>query len=200
MAYGYEKGFVIVNINRNDAKRKRVNCKDCINYVRSDHSCMKRPLYMPVDGYSNWKNCQYFCLSDTISNYGLKKEAVRKQQREKEFVGNRPQKTVPKKKTTKENKIASEDKDVTYQSINAIGYIKGTYLLVVCSEQLPKIPGKKRLQLFVKVSRNGKIKYVPVAYDADEKRLYINKKTFDFYRPQFNSQQPIKIFKTFIDG
>lgn len=53
-------------------------------------------------------------------------------------------------------------------------------MLVVCSEQLPKIPGKKRLQLFVKVSRNGKIKYVPVAYDADEKSLYINKKHLIF--------------------
>jgi hypothetical protein len=105
-----------------------------------------------------------------------------------------------KRQLTKEIKKVSEDENIIYQSINAIGYIKGTYLLVVCSEQLPKIPGKKRLQLFVKVSRNGKIKYVPVAYDADEKRLYINKKTFDFYRPQFNSQQHIKIFKTFIDG
>jgi hypothetical protein len=104
-----------------------------------------------------------------------------------------------KRQLPKEIKKVSEDEDIIYQSINAIGYIKGTYLLVVCSEQLPRIPGKKRLQLFVKVSRNGKIKYVPVAYDADEKRLYINKKTFDFYRSQFNSQQPIKIFKTSTD-
>jgi hypothetical protein len=199
MAYGYEKGFIIENTNRDDAKRKRVNCKDCINYDRSDHSCMKRPLYMPIDGYSNWKNCQYFRLSDTIRNYGLKKEAVRKQQREKEVTDNCSKKTIQRKKTTKEIKIDSEDNEIIYQSINAIGYIKGTYLLVVCSNRLPKIMGKNRLQLFIKASRNGKIKYVPVTYDSDEKRLYINKKTFDFYRPQFNSQQPIKIFKTITD-
>ena len=57
MAWGYERGFVIEHDN---TLKRRISCKDCNYYDSSDKSCMKRPLYLPVDGYNSWRYCQYF--------------------------------------------------------------------------------------------------------------------------------------------
>ncbi len=69
MAWGYEKGFII---EHDPTVKKSIDCKDCCYYDESDRSCMKRPLYLPVDGYNSWKNCDYFELDSSTSNYDAK--------------------------------------------------------------------------------------------------------------------------------
>lgn len=66
MAYGYEKCFVV---EHDDTIRKRITCKDCVNYDREDNSCVKRPVYFPDDGYRLWRKCKYFELYDDVPNY-----------------------------------------------------------------------------------------------------------------------------------
>ena len=69
MAWGYEKGFTI---EHDPTVKKKIDCKDCCHYDRSDRSCMKRPLYLPEDGYSSWKTCDFFELDSSTSNYEIK--------------------------------------------------------------------------------------------------------------------------------
>ena len=69
MAWGYEKCFTIEHDN---TLKRRIDCKDCIYYDSSDKSCMKRPLYLPVDGYNSWRNCKYFELDHSVSHYDEK--------------------------------------------------------------------------------------------------------------------------------
>lgn len=69
MAWGYAKGFTIEHDN---TVKRRIDCKDCTNYCRDDKSCMKRPLYLPEDGYNSWKHCKYFELNSSVSHYDEK--------------------------------------------------------------------------------------------------------------------------------
>lgn len=69
MAWGYEKCFTIEHDN---TLKRRIDCKDCIYYDSSDKSCMKQPLYLPVDGYNLWRNCKYFELDHSVSHYDEK--------------------------------------------------------------------------------------------------------------------------------
>ena len=80
MAWGYEKGFCIEHVDRNEHK---ITCKDCSYYDDSDKSCMKRPLFLPADGYHSWKTCDYFTLDNNTVYYdekmkrlGIKQEAI----------------------------------------------------------------------------------------------------------------------------
>lgn len=70
MAWGYEKCFTIEHDN---TLKRRIDCKDCCYYETDDKSCMKRPLYLPVDGYNSWRNCDYFELDSSTSHYEEKK-------------------------------------------------------------------------------------------------------------------------------
>lgn len=71
MAWGYEKCFIIEHDN---TLKRHIDCKDCIYYDNSDKSCSKRPLYLPVDGYNSWRNCDYFELDSSTSHYEEKRE------------------------------------------------------------------------------------------------------------------------------
>lgn len=71
MAWGYEKCFIVEHDN---TLKRRIDCKDCIYYDNSDKSCSKRPLYLPVDGYNSWRNCDYFELDSSTSHYEEKSE------------------------------------------------------------------------------------------------------------------------------
>ena len=99
MAWGYEKCFTIEHDN---TLKRRIDCKDCIYYDSSDKSCMKRPLYLPVDGYNSWRNCKYFELDHSVSHYDEKslqyvhELARRKIQREQQ---SQQKKTTGVKKT-----------------------------------------------------------------------------------------------------
>ena len=56
MAWGYEKAFIVEHVDF----KKKLSCKDCCYYEKDDKSCLKRPLYLPEDGYNSWKNCKCF--------------------------------------------------------------------------------------------------------------------------------------------
>ena len=70
MAWGYEKCFTIEHDN---TLKRRIDCKDCCYYESDDKSCMKRPLYLPVDGYNSWRTCEYFELDSSTSHYEEKR-------------------------------------------------------------------------------------------------------------------------------
>lgn len=39
---------------------------------------MKRPLYLPEDGYNSWKKCSYFELDPGTYNYEAKLQQLKK--------------------------------------------------------------------------------------------------------------------------
>ena len=71
MASGYDKGFII---EHDDTLRMHISCADCSFYESDDKSCMKRPLYLPEDGYNSWKHCKYFEMNRETYNYEEKRE------------------------------------------------------------------------------------------------------------------------------
>lgn len=72
MAWGYEKAFIVEHVEF----KKKLSCKDCCYYEKDDKSCLKRPLYLPEDGYNSWKSCKYFePTKDAMKN---KKDQVEK--------------------------------------------------------------------------------------------------------------------------
>ena len=71
--WGYERGFTIIH---DPTVKKKVSCKDCTYYDKSDCSCMKRPLFLPEDGYSMWMSCRYFDLSSQAHRYDEKYEYI----------------------------------------------------------------------------------------------------------------------------
>lgn len=105
MAWGYEKCFTIEHDN---TLKRRIDCKDCIYYDSSDRSCMKRPLYLPVDGYNSWRNCKYFELDQSVSHYDEKNVqyvhelARRKRQQEQQT---QQKKTVQNKKWFRQSNL-----------------------------------------------------------------------------------------------
>lgn len=99
--WGYEKGFVI---EHDPTKKKRISCRDCIYYEKSDQSCLKRPLYLPVDGYNSWKNCKFFDLSDSTPNLNDKYGYLLSKQQKEEEKEKRLKESVNKGKRQHENK------------------------------------------------------------------------------------------------
>ena len=88
--WGYEKGFTI---EHDPTVKKRVSCKDCLYYEKSDHSCSKRPLYLPEDGYDLWKTCKYFELSNQAHHYNEKYAYVEsRRKRQSQVVDKNPEK------------------------------------------------------------------------------------------------------------
>lgn len=81
MAWGYEKAFIVEHVDF----KKKLSCKDCCYYEKEDKSCLKRPVYLPEDGYNSWKNCKYFeptkdaikSKKDQIEKYLNKKNTVK---------------------------------------------------------------------------------------------------------------------------
>ena len=73
MAWGYEARMTI---EHDPTVRKRIDCKDCIYYEHSDKSRMKRPLYLPEDGYNSWKKCKYFEIDRDTPNIDIKEQQL----------------------------------------------------------------------------------------------------------------------------
>lgn len=69
MAWGYEAHFTVEHDN---TLKRKIDCKDCVYYDRSDKSCMKTPRYLPEDGYNSWRQCGYFELDSSTSHYDEK--------------------------------------------------------------------------------------------------------------------------------
>lgn len=70
MAWGYEACFII---EHDETLKRKIDCKDCVYYEKSDKSCMKTPRYLPEDGYNSWRHCNYFELDTSVSHYEEKK-------------------------------------------------------------------------------------------------------------------------------
>lgn len=94
MAWGYEKSFIVEHV---EFSKKKLSCKDCRYYEKDDLSCLKRPLYLPEDGYNSWKNCKYF--DPTKEAIKKKKDGVEKYIKN----ANVPKSAAPKKPTVSDN-------------------------------------------------------------------------------------------------
>ena len=183
MAWGYEKCFIIEHDN---TLKRRIDCKDCIYYDSSDKSCMKRPLYLPVDGYNSWRNCKYFELDHSVSHYDEKslqyvhELARRKIQREQQ---SQQKKTTGVKKTV-QTKQAVKPKEkgipvVHDEKIKAKPQMKrlrdGSLFCVV--ETFPK--GKKlQTELVPIIKSGGSGKKIMIGRDAEENKIYITNKAY----------------------
>lgn len=183
MAWGYEKCFTIEHDN---TLKRRIDCKDCIYYDSSDKSCMKRPLYLPVDGYNSWRNCKYFELDHSVSHYDEKslqyvhELARRKRQREQQ---SQQKKTTGVKKTV-QTKQAVKPKEkgipvVRDEKIKAKPQMKrlrdGSLFCVV--ETFPK--GKKlQTELVPIIKSGGSGKKIMIGRDAEENKIYITNKAY----------------------
>lgn len=183
MAWGYEKCFTIEHDN---TLKRRIDCKDCIYYDSSDKSCMKRPLYLPVDGYNSWRNCKYFELDHSVSHYDEKslqyvhELARRKIQREQQ---SQQKKTTGVKKTV-QTKQAVKPKEkgipvVHDEKIKAKPQMKrlrdGSLFCVV--ETFSK--GKKlQTELVPIIKSGGSGKKIMIGRDAEENKIYITNKAY----------------------
>lgn len=183
MAWGYEKCFTIEHDN---TLKRRIDCKDCIYYDSSDKSCMKRPLYLPVDGYNSWRNCKYFELDHSVSHYDEKslqyvhELARRKRQQEQQ---SQQKKTTGVKKTV-QTKQAVKPKEkgipvVHDEKIKAKPQMKrlrdGSLFCVV--ETFPK--GKKLQTELVPIIKSGGLgKKIMIGRDAEENKIYITNKAY----------------------
>lgn len=183
MAWGYEKCFTIEHDN---TLKRRIDCKDCIYYDSSDKSCMKRPLYLPVDGYNSWRNCKYFELDHSVSHYDEKslqyvhELARRKRQQEQQ---SQQKKTTGVKKTV-QTKQAVKPKEkgipvVHDEKIKVKRQMKrlrdGSLFCVV--ETFPK--GKKLQTELVPIIKSGGLgKKIMIGRDAEENKIYITNKAY----------------------
>ena len=183
MAWGYEKCFTIEHDN---TLKRRIDCKDCIYYDSSDKSCMKRPLYLPVDGYNSWRNCKYFELDHSVSHYDEKslqyvhELARRKRQQEQQ---SQQKKTTGVKKTV-QTKQAVKPKEkgipvVHDEKIKAKPQMKrlrdGSLFCVL--ETFPK--GKKlQTELVPIIKSGGSGKKIMIGRDAEENKIYITNKAY----------------------
>ena len=183
MAWGYEKCFTIEHDN---TLKRRIDCKDCIYYDSSDKSCMKRPLYLPVDGYNSWRNCKYFELDHSVSHYDEKslqyvhELARRKRQQEQQA---QQKKTTGIKKTvlTKQN-VKPKEKGIPIvhdEKIKAKPQMKrlrdGSLFCVV--ETFPK--GKKlQIELVPIIKSGGSGKKIMIGRDTEANKIYITNKAY----------------------
>ena len=183
MAWGYEKCFTIEHDN---TLKRRIDCKDCIYYDSSDKSCMKRPLYLPVDGYNSWRNCKYFELDHSVSHYDEKslqyvhELARRKRQQEQQA---QQKKTTGIKKTvqTKQN-VKPKEKGIPIvhdEKIKAKPQMKrlrdGSLFCVV--ETFPK--GKKlQTELVQIIKSGGSGKKIMIGRDTEANKIYITNKAY----------------------
>ena len=83
------------------------------------------------------------------------------------------------------------------QEVFVSGYLKGKYRLVSYEGKLKKTNNTKKEQIYIKVIKACREKYIPIACDKNEKKLYINQKTFECYRAQINRQCPVIVYKNF---
>lgn len=183
MAWGYEKCFTIEHDN---TLKRRIDCKDCIYYDSSDRSCMKRPLYLPVDGYNSWRNCKYFELDQSVSHYDEKNVqyvhelARRKRQQEQQT---QKKKTVQNKKVVQTKQpVKPKEKGVPVvhdEKIKARTQVKrlqdGYRFCVV--ETFPK--GKNiQTELVPIIKSGGAGKKIMIGRDIQEKKIYITNKAY----------------------
>ena len=174
MAWGYEKCFVIEHDN---TVKRRIDCKDCCYYESDDKSCMKRPLYLPVDGYNSWRNCDYFELDSSPSHYEEKKIQYAGVLRRK--ANTSKTRTTTTKETVPVTQSATKTEKTTAGQGKPI--YKGNKKYRVCEVILvPK--GKKVKYEYVEIFLDAnKKRLIQVAFDDVDNVAYVNKKV---YKPE----------------
>lgn len=174
MAWGYEKCFVIEHDN---TVKRRIDCKDCCYYESDDKSCMKRPLYLPVDGYNSWRNCDYFELDSSTSHYEEKKAQYASVLRRKATTV-KSNISATKKTAPVSKPVAKIDKPKIEQSKPIH---RGNKKYRVCEVVLmPK--GKKVKYEYVEIFLEAnKKRLIQVAFDDVDNVAYVNKKV---YKPE----------------
>lgn len=180
MAWGYEKCFIIEHDN---TLKRRIDCKDCIYYDSSDKSCMKRPLYLPVDGYNSWRNCKYFELDHSVSHYDEKSlQYVHELARRKRQQSQQKKATGVKKTVQTKQAVKPKEKGIPVvhdEKIKAKPQMKrlrdGSLFCVV--ETFPK--GKKlQTELVPIIKSGGSGKKIMIGRDAEENKIYITNKAY----------------------
>ena len=180
MAWGYEKCFIIEHDN---TLKRRIDCKDCIYYDSSDKSCMKRPLYLPVDGYNSWRNCKYFELDHSVSHYDEKSlQYVHELARRKRQQSQQKKATGVKKTVQTKQAVKPKEKGIPVvhdEKIKAKPQMKrlrdGSLFCVV--ETFPK--GKKlQTELVPTIKSGGSGKKIMIGRDAEENKIYITNKAY----------------------
>lgn len=183
MAWGYEKCFTIEHDN---TLKRRIDCKDCIYYDSSDKSCMKRPLYLPVDGYNSWRNCKYFELDHSVSHYDEKSlqyvHELARRKRQQEQQSQQKKTTVAKKTVQTKQNTKPKEKGIPVvhdEKIKAKPQMKrlrdGSLFCVV--ETFPK--GKKiQTELVPIIKSGGSGKNIMIGRDVEEKKIYITNKAY----------------------
>lgn len=183
MAWGYEKCFTIEHDN---TLKRRIDCKDCIYYDSSDKSCMKRPLYLPVDGYNSWRNCKYFELDHSVSHYDEKSlqyvHELARRKRQQEQQSQQKKATGVKKTVQTKGTVKLKEKGIPVvhdEKIKAKAQMKrlrdGSLFCVV--ETFPK--GKKLQTELVPIIKSGGLgKKIMIGQDAEENKIYITNKAY----------------------
>ena len=183
MAWGYEKCFTIEHEN---TLKRRIDCKDCIYYDSSDKSCMKRPLYLPVDGYNSWRNCKYFELDHSVSHYDEKSlqyvHELTRRKRQQEQHSQQKKATGVKKTVQTKQAVKPKEKGIPVvhdEKIKAKPQMKrlrdGSLFCVV--ETFPK--GKKlQTELVPIIKSGGSGKKIMIGRDAEENKIYITNKAY----------------------
>ena len=183
MAWGYEKCFTIEHDN---TLKRRIDCKDCIYYDSSDKSCMKRPLYLPVDGYNSWRNCKYFELDHSVSHYDEKSlqyvHELARRKRQQEHQSQQKKATGVKKTVQTKQAVKPKEKGIPVvhdEKIKAKPQMKrlrdGSSFCVV--ETFPK--GKKlQTELVPIIKSGGSGKKIMIGRDAAENKIYITNKAY----------------------
>lgn len=183
MAWGYEKCFTIEHDN---TLKRRIDCKDCIYYASSDKSCMKRPLYLPVDGYNSWRNCKYFELDHSVSHYDEKSlqyvHELARRKRQQEQQSQQKKATGVKKTVQTKGTVKPKEKGIPVvhdEKIKAKPQMKrlrdGSLFCVV--ETFPK--GKKLQTELVPIIKSGGLgKKIMIGRDAEENKIYITNKDY----------------------
>ena len=183
MAWGYEKCFTIEHDN---TLKRRIDCKDCIYYDSSDKSCMKRPLYLPVEGYNSWRNCKYFELDHSVSHYDEKSlqyvHELARRKRQQEQQSQQKKATGVKKTVQTKGTVKLKEKGIPVvhdEKIKAKPQMKrlrdGSLFCVV--ETFPK--GKKLQTELVPIIKSGGLgKKIMIGRDAEENKIYITNKAY----------------------
>lgn len=183
MAWGYEKCFTIEHDN---TLKRRIDCKDCIYYDSSDKSCMKRPLYLPVDGYNSWRNCKYFELDHSVSHYDEKSlqyvHELARRKRQQEQQAQQKKATSVKKTVQTKQAVKPKEKGIPIvhdEKIKAKPQMKrlrdGSLFCVV--ETFPK--GKKlQTELVPIIKSGGSGKKIMIGRDTEENKIYITNKAY----------------------
>lgn len=175
MAWGYERGFVIEHDN---TVKRRIDCKDCVYYERDDKSCMKRPLYLPVDGYNSWRNCSFFELDPWTNHYEEKKVQYMNTLKRLQAQKNKNQK-LPQQKTktiSKKSQITSHNtatpKSRTEQKKISIPNRSGYTIIAHDNKKLKK--GLRHDYVTI-VTDRGLVKKILVSFDDEHQIAFINR-------------------------